>query len=337
MVSYRPTPARRLLRLLLAIAATCGVLAAGAGPASAFWGVSLPAPAKAAASHKVQFGVHTDGDPYSGHVRNVEQLGRRLRRPIDIVSWYQQWRGEWISQVHQHVIGAVTNSGRTPLLTWEPWDPNGGGAWQADFQLQRIARGEYDWMIRQWADGLAAAGSTIYLRPMHEMNGNWYPWGGTVNGNTTRQYRAAWRRIHRIFGRRGADNVRFVWSPLNVDVPATRANRMERYYPGDRYVDVLALDGYNWGAGGPGGWASFRQVFEGAYRRIARIGPQPIWIAEVGSAPGGGDKAAWVRDMWRTAAGWRRLKAIVWFDLNKERDWRTDSTPAVAKAFTARR
>jgi hypothetical protein len=308
------------------------LVATSVTPTGAVESGGTPAPTAEAARHQPLFGVHTDGDPYWGNVRNVERLERRLGRPISIVNWYQQWTGDWISEVQPHVVKAVTSSHRIPLLTWEPWEPN-GSPWQAHYQLRHIAGGRFDRLIREWADGLAALGSRIYLRPMHEMNGNWYPWGGTVNGNAPREYRAAWRRIHRIFERRGADNVRFVWCPMTADVPATPGNRMERYYPGRRYVDVLALDGYNWGAGGYGGWSSFRQVFGAAYRRLTALGPQPIWIAEVGSAHDGGDKAAWVRDMWRTAARWRRLKAIVWFDVNKERDWRADQTGPVANAF----
>ena len=78
---------------------------------------------------------------------------------------------------------------------------------------------------------------------MHEMNGNWYPWAGTVNGNSPKLFRAAWRRMHRIFAKQRARNVRWVFSPIVENVPRTRANRFQRYYPGRRYVDVLALDG----------------------------------------------------------------------------------------------
>jgi hypothetical protein len=332
MGPLRPNPPRRRRSHLLLAAVTCGLLALTAAPAAAFWDGT----AFLSARHAPMFGVHTDHDPYQGHVDNVDHLERRLRRPISIVNWYQMWGGDWTTHVHPHVIGAVTDSGRIPLITWQPSREGNGSAWDGEFQLRRIVNGHFDSLIRTWANDLRKTGSPIYLRPFHEMNGNWYPWSATVNGNSTRQFRKAWRRVHRIFQRRGADNVRFVWSPLNVDVPAIPSNRMERYYPGHRYVDVLALDGYNWGSGGPGGWASFRQVFGSAFRRISKIGPQPIWIAEVASAHDGGDKAAWVRDMWRTAARWRRLKAIVWFDLNKERDWRTDSTSAVAHAFHMR-
>jgi len=113
---------------------------------------------------------------------------------------------------------------------------------------------------------------------MHEFNGDWYPWGGTVNGNSPALFVEAWRRMVDIFHRHGADNVRFVWSPNNIDVPAS--NRLESYYPGEAYVDVLAVDGYNWGAGTPayGGWKSFSEVFMPAYDRLRALGPQPIWL-----------------------------------------------------------
>ncbi len=273
------------------------------------------------------FGAHTDGDPYGGDVDAIDALQRKLDRRIGIVNWYQNWSsrpgGDWVSRFHPEVVGAVTGTGRRPLLTWEPWDP-AGGAEQARYRLARIARGDFDDYIAGWARGLRELDRRVYLRPMHEMNGTWYPWSGTVNGNSPADYRAAWRHMHAVFERERATNVRWVWAPLNVDSPATRANRMERYYPGKRFVDVLALDGYNWGSTKPeyGGWQSFEQVFGKAYARLKAIGGQPIWIAEVGSAPEGGNKARWVRGMFRTAARWKRLKAIVWFDLDKERDWR---------------
>ena len=99
--------------------------------------------------------------------------------------------------------------------------------------------------------------------------------------------------------------------------------------------DVLALDGYNWGGGTPqfGGWRTFRGIFRKAMRRIGRLGPQPVWIAEVGSASDGGNKSRWVRAMFRTARKWKRLQAIVWYDQDKERDW---STASAASAFRAK-
>lgn len=290
---------------------------------------------KASEPARQLFGAFTDDAPYGGNVDAIDGLQAKLQRRVDIVNWYQNWSDrpgeDWVSRVQPSVISAVTGSGRTPLLTWEPWVA-AAGADQPRFTLRKIAEGEFDAYIAAWADGLRDTGTEIYLRPMHEMNGDWYPWGATVNGNTPARYVAAWRRMHDIFVDRGATNVRWVWCPLPYSIPHTPANALERYYPGADYVDVLSLDGYNWGSLRPeyGGWQSFSQIFKGAYERLAKLGPQPIWIAEVGTVSNGGDKAEWVRDMWRTAARWNRLKAIVWFDQNKEEDWRATT---VASAF----
>jgi beta-mannanase len=286
----------------------------------------------ATAAKDPMFGVFTDGAPYDGNVDAIDSLQSKLDRHIDIVNWYQNWTpGSWAKDFHSDVVSAVTQSGRAPLLTWEPWDPS-KGADQPQFRLRKIADGDFDDYIASWADQLAATGTTVYLRPMHEMNGNWYPWGATVGDNTPELYIKAWRHMHDIFVAHGATNVKWVWCPVPFSVPATKETAMENYYPGADYVDVLSLDGYNWGSDHAdyGGWQSFEQIFGDAYKRLTKLGSQPIWISEVGSAPQGGDKAAWVRDMWKTARTMPRLKALVWFDQNKEEDWRV---LPVASAF----
>jgi beta-mannanase len=304
----------------------------GRKPAAA----KTPSTTPATTNNVPLFGAHVDGDVYGGNLAKTDALEQTLGRRISISHWYQNWGGgDWIRAVHPELIKAVADSGRTPLLTWEPWNPDDFGKDQPDFGLRRIASGAYDDYITQWADGLKATGTTVYLRTMHEMNGGWYPWGTGVNGNDATQYKAAWRHIVDVFRSRGADNVKFVWCPLVDSVPDKPGNQLEDYYPGKSYVDVLSLDGYNWGTNQPanGGWRSFKQVFGDAYNRLTKLGPQPIWIAEVGSAAQGGDKAGWVRDMWKTAARMPQLKAIVWFDVDKEEDWRAGADPTVAAAF----
>lgn len=116
--------------------------------------------------------------------------------------------------------------------------------------MARIAGGAFDGDMAGWARGLRRLHSPGYLRPMHEMNGDWYPWGGTVNNTSPELFRVAWRRMVTISRQQGAKNVRCVWCP-----------------------DTLK-----------------------------RLGPQPIWIPEVGASATGGNKAAWIRGMFRDAA-----------------------------------
>jgi hypothetical protein len=285
----------------------------------------------------IAFGVHTPNDPFGGDTLKVDALQRDTGRHIDVVSWFQSWGGaSWLSQAQPHVFNAVIKSGRSPLVAWEPWQP-GGGAEQPKYSLARIAGGAFDAYIAQFARGLRDLHAPVYLRPMHEMNGNWYPWSGTVNGNSPELYVQAWRRMVDIFRSQGASNVKWVFTPLNEDWPITPDNELERYYPGEDYVDVLAVDGYNWGTAKPdfGGWRSFTATFARAYERLTQLGSQPIWIAETGSATRGGSKAEWVRDMWSQAQGMDRLNVIVWMDTidPREGDWRIRSPQDVLAAF----
>jgi hypothetical protein len=283
----------------------------------------------------LRFGAYAPPSPESG-IEPTEQLERQLGQPIEIVNWYQDWGGAYTA-FDPVWVDRVVRSGRTPLLTWEPWAP--GEVRQPAYALSRLTSGAHDGYIRGWARAIRSYGKVIYLRPMHEMNGYWYPWGGRVNGNSPARFVAAWRRIWGIFDQERVHNVRWVWSPYVEDVPGTPGNALERYYPGRRYVDVLAVDGYNWGSEYPqyGGWRSWDSLFSCAYRRLVRLGPQPVWVAETASASEGGDKAKWVENMFRTAKRYPRLEALLWFHANKERDWRATSSPRVARAFAAHR
>ncbi|MGI8624944.1 MAG: glycoside hydrolase family 26 protein [Solirubrobacteraceae bacterium] len=290
----------------------------------------IPAGAQAVSRHHITFGAWTPGAPYGGDLRPIEQLEGSLQRHVGIVNWYQDWgtdSGHFGWNITK-AVGALRATGRLPMLTWEPYK---AGPWEA-YSNRAVTSGAYDGYIRQWAAGVARLRTPVYVRLAHEMNGNWYPWGGPVNDNGSAAFKAMWRHVVDVARSAGARNIRWVWSPLTEDVPNTRANRFERYYPGRAYVDVLALDGYNWGADTPqyGGWRTFRKIFTKPFKRIRRLGSQPVWIAEIGSASDGGDKSRWVRSMFATARKWKRLKAIVWYNQDKECGW---STTGAASAF----
>jgi beta-mannanase len=255
-------------------------------------------------------------------------VGRRL----EIVHLFQAWGSPDTAAFRPEWIEPATSEGRRVLLTWEPWAP-GAGAVQPEYAPDLIVAGRHDAYIEAWGTALADIRGTVWLRPMHEMNGNWYPWAGGLTGITPERFVAAWRHLHRVVRDLGATNVRWVWAPNSPDVPA--GNRFERYYPGDSYVDVLGLDGYNWGAAMPenGGWRGVEDVFAADLARLRTLGPQPVWITETGASPDGGSKAGWVRDLITMATSDPRIEAVVWFDVLKERDWRLTGEPAVARAF----
>ena len=236
----------------------------------------------------------------------------------------------------------LLKSGFIPMITWEPWrwpQRMEGGRRpedQPDFSLAMILKGKYDDHIRNWARDLKQISGPIFLRPMHEMNGNWYPWCGRVNGNRPEEYIKVWRHIRSIFNETGNDRVMWVWSPYAHSVPDESGNEIWRYYPGPKGVDWLALDGYNWGeTQGWSTWQSFEEVFGKGYDRLAQLSAdKPIMLAEVGCAEEGGDKGKWIEESFGMLGNkFSRIKALVWFNINKECDWRVESSLKSLKGF----
>lgn len=284
-----------------------------------------PAGALAAAS-EVMLGVYQHGAPWNmGALAHFEAL---VERPVAIVMWYQDWA--ITRALDCDLLRAVADHGAVPLITWEPWDHSRGAA-QPAFHLERLLAGTHDAHLRSWASALASYERPVLLRWAREMNGNWYPWGIGNAGTTAAHYRSAWRHVWSIFQAEGANNVRWVWSPNVLHGAAA----FEPCFPGDEYVDWLGLDGYNWG--GWLRWRSFTQVFEAAYRRITALSPKPLMIAEMACAEDGRRKARWISDAFEVQipVHFPRVRAVIWFNQDKERDWRVESSPESRRAFAA--
>ena len=157
------------------------------------------------------------------------------------------------------------------------------------------------------------------------MNGNWDPWGGTVGNNTPEKVVATWKHIYDIFG--SISNVKFAWAINNISVPNTAANAIAKYYPGDGYVDYVAVDGFNFG----NPWQSFDQIFKSTLNEVSQYG-KPIYILSTASSQGS-QKASWILDFGAKVETYPLLKGWVWFNENKEKDWRVNSDSNSIEAF----
>ncbi|MGQ0680527.1 MAG: glycoside hydrolase family 26 protein [Actinomycetota bacterium] len=282
---------------------------------------------------RLLFGAHVPPDPSPG-MAALACLEASLGQPLDILHFYQAWGGDF-ARFRTGWLDLAAAGGRRVLLTWEPWNP-GGPPDQAEFWLSRLLSGRYDGYIAGWGAALASRRHPIYLRPMHEMNYPAYPWSAGIGDNTPELFMQAWRHLHELVSGTGARNVRWVWSPLVDGAPG--GADLKAYYPGDNLVDVIGLDGYNWGNSVPGyagGWRTFEEVFGHAYTRVREIAPaKPVWIAEAASDEAGGDKAAWIASAFETIdARMPAVEALVWFHVDKERRWRIDSSPEALDAL----
>jgi len=171
---------------------------------------------------------------------------------------------------------------------------------------------------------------------MHEMNGNWYPWCEKVNGNEPGEYIQAWRYIRSIFRKVQCNRLIWVWCPYAHSVPDEPEKEMGLFYPGNTEVDWVGLDGYNWGTTREwSSWQSFRTIFEKGYDNLTMLAPgKSFMIAEVGCAEAGGNKANWINSAFEELdERFPRVKTLVWFNVDKECDWRIESSQRSLVSF----
>ncbi len=109
----------------------------------------------------------------------------------------------------------------------------------------------------------------VLWRPYHEMNGDWFWWGGrTGQYSTIALYK---QLFDRLVNHHHLNNLVWVWS---MDRPSTPERAHALFFPGADYVDVLALDVYG---------NDFAQSY---YDSIAALSQgKPMALAEVGNPP----------------------------------------------------
>ena len=243
---------------------------------------------------------------------SVAQTAAKLGRMPAVHLTYYAWDADWTGSATKADLAAR----RIPLVNWEPHN----------IDFAKIIDGRLDATIMARANGAKALGQKFFLDFAAEMNGD-EAW----SGNNATLYVAAYRHIHDLFVASGATNVVWAWCPNVTDTPGGNRTTMD-YYPGDSYVDWTGVDGYNWGTKN-GGWQTFQQVFKDIYPLLAAK-KKPIIIGEMSSAEADGDKGKWIDEIVPTLrASFPLIRCVVWFDINKEADWRISSSPASEAAF----
>jgi len=84
---------------------------------------------------------------------------------------------------------------------------------------------------------------TLYLRPAHEMNGNWFGWS-IRNSSDAENFKKAWVRYYNLVqselvskGRKVKMVMGYNWDSKGISI--------DSYWPGDQYVDVVGADYYD--------------------------------------------------------------------------------------------
>lgn len=179
---------------------------------------------------------------------------------------------------------AKAQSGAMITLTYHqirPFDPKTAG-WESvkakvtEEQMEEIVTPGTD-LYNQWAaqvDEVAGyltqlkdAGVPVLWRPYHEMNAEFFWWGGRPE-----LFKQLWVNMYdRFTNVHHLDNLIWVWSP---NAESEWAYDSAPYYPGHDYVDVLAMDIYN---------NDYKDAY---YEKLVELsGGRPIAIGENGELP----------------------------------------------------
>ena len=228
----------------------------------------------------------------------TKEVGKKPAFAWFSVKWENAQTGAY-QQFDPRLLDQFRSRGIMPGLTWDASKGSALNKDQPDFSWQTIASGKHDAYITQAAQAAAAYHYPLVLRTLHEMDGNWYPWGYGINGNTNpADYVTAWRHIVDIFRKERATNVQFAWviAAADANILQKHGNILRQLYPGDDYVAWVGIDGYT--DLSKQGSKSLEEVFGPSYKFLTAMTKRPIMFFEVGATENPSDpmaKANWIR------------------------------------------
>lgn len=187
-------------------------------------------------------GLARAGEPLLGvygenSMDRVLQFEEWLGRPVDLILCtvdFQKWENyryaDWLSEA---VYGA---RGERRLVYDVPLIIEGANYGDAKTGL-------YEEHWKCLAGSILANNPGDYdivIRPSHEMNGDWFPWGvGGSRQDRIPDFIASWRRFHGVFRAvPGGERFRFSFSA------SEGASDPRPMWPGDDFVDLIGYDVY---------------------------------------------------------------------------------------------
>ncbi|MEZ5889788.1 MAG: hypothetical protein R3D52_05750 [Xanthobacteraceae bacterium] len=194
--------------------------------------------------------------------------------------------------------------GKTTFIWWE----------SHDVSLDSIINGSQDDVIKSFGSKLCP--DTI-IAPFHEMNLSESPWSGVAPGNSAVKLVAAWKHIHNIIG----SKAKYAWVVNNASIPDIEGNRPVDYWPGSDYVDIVGVDGFDWGG------LSFCQSISPNFRTIKAY-RKPVWVTSFGTANSPA-QARWIADAVETAKA-VGIQALIYFSYNDHIDFTLTTEGQVA-------
>lgn len=214
-------------------------------------------------------------------------------------------------------------------------------------KMADIGAGRGDEWLRKFADKIVSLRQPFILSFGPEMNGKWYNYGSKYVSGLT--FVRAYRRVHDILlrdvradlrkigdHRNASSLITFMWQPsaIHKNTPDPKP-----YWPGSKYVDIIALDGYYYYPND-----TFDRIFGKTITELRTITNTPIMIGETATGPVYNHQISEVKDLFAGVVHYRLL-GLIWFDENQflktyskglrnfHQDWHLQDFPAELAMF----
>ncbi len=244
---------------------------------------------------------------------SLQTFEKLVGKKVSMVLWYQGLSPERnfgeLQELRTYDLAENHYGQRFMAIGWLP---------PATVSPEDIASGKLDDYFYEYfsdsIDDVKTLGdhTPIWFRPMNEFNSGWVNWGLDPDG-----FRAAWRRMFNIAEQVGATKRHiFVWSPNHRSYPDVEWNKMERYYPGDQYVDWVGLSCYPPSAQYVNGDEDARYPLARCKEVNSKYGDRkPMMVAEGGFSKAS-DQVRWVREWFEVEKRYPNFKAMIWENHN---------------------
>lgn len=205
------------------------------------------------------------------------------------------------------------------------------------YTLDAINSGQFDDSLKNWSISAAHFKTPIIAEYGTEVNGEWFSWNAKWNGEQegADKFINAYRRIINISREEEANNILWVFHVDDSDIPNQTWNRMERYYPGDDWVDWIGVSIY--GAQKPfeKNWPLFSNMMDKVYPRLIKMSPdKPIIVAEFGVTQGYPDKdqAIWADNALKNLikGRWQNVIGFSWWNGEWPNDGNTENNSVMS-------
>ncbi len=269
---------------------------------------AAPIPSKAVSMYgKPRSGLPWHSGVWTGVVMSASRMAMAeswAGRPFDFVTMYPGY-GSWAEMADSGWTSMLLRGYKGRFAYGLPLLPsNRRGQWND------VLSGQHDYVFRKIARELRAGGrGDAAIRVGLEANGDWFAWG--VTADTADEFRTAFRRVVTIMNAE-SPGLTF-WFDVSAGYGLRgQKNRMDALtllYPGDRYVDGISMDHYDFyelRTVNAATWARAVKPVKGpgladavAFARAHKKGfAVPEWGVHGGSGIGGGDNPYFIQKMY---------------------------------------